>query len=170
MRTTRLLVLAAAGALVIGLVMSRQINAAPPKGKQAPAFSGESLDGKKITLADYKGKSAVLLNFFASWCGPCRSEYPHLKALDEEYGKRGIQVVSISLDDSRENAGKLAKDHGARFPVVHDAGGKVARQYGVTSIPLNVIIDDQGAVVQKILGADTGAIRAAVEKLAKPKP
>jgi peroxiredoxin len=80
-----------------------------------------------------------------------------------------VQVISISLDDDRDKAGSLAKDCGAKFPVVHDAKGDIAGKYGVNAIPLNVVIDSEGMVAQSILGADTDALKAAVEKVAKPK-
>jgi peroxiredoxin len=160
---------AAAVAVAVGLTFNGRLSAAPDRGKAAPAFVGETVDGKKISLADYKGKSAVLLNFFASWCGPCRSEYPHLKELDEQYGKRGFQVISVSVDQDRELAGMLAKKEGAKFPVVHDAKGELAARYGVSAIPHNVVIDAQGNVVETVLGADIKALKSAAERLSKPK-
>jgi peroxiredoxin len=168
MRHTRWLA-AAAAAVAVGLAFNGRLSAAPEKGKAAPAFVGETVDGKKISLAEYKGKSAVLLNFFASWCGPCRSEYPHLKELDEQYGKRGFQVISVSVDQDREAAGLLAKQAGAKFPVVHDAKGELANRFGVSAIPHNVIIDAQGNVVETVLGADIKALKSAAERLSKPK-
>jgi peroxiredoxin len=78
-------------------------------------------------------------------------------------------VISISVDDDRDKAGSLAKQVGAKFPVIHDAGGKVAELYGVTAIPLNVVVDIQGNVDQVILGADAAALKSAAERLAKPK-
>ena len=160
---------AAAAAVAVGLAVNGRLSAAPEKEKPAPALVGVTVDGKKISLADYKGKSAVLLNFFASWCGPCRSEYPHLKTLDERYGKRGFQVISISVDQNPELAAMLAKKAGAKFPVVHDAKGELATRFGVSAIPHNVIIDAQGNVVQTVLGADIKALEAAAERLAKAK-
>lgn len=158
-----------AAALVAGLVWSGRLSAAPEKGRPAPSFAVETMDGKKIALADYKGKSAVILNFFASWCGPCRSEYPHLKALDEQYGKRGVQVISVSVDSDRAAAGELARKAGAKFPVAWDSKGEVAKLYGVSAIPLNVVINPDGNVEQVILGADVEALKSAAERLAKPK-
>ncbi len=73
------------------------------------------------------------------------------------------------MDDDRNKAGTLAKQVGAKFPVIHDAKGKVAEQYGVSAIPLNVVIDTSGNVDQVILGADTEALKSAAERLAKPK-
>ena len=78
-------------------------------------------------------------------------------------------MISISLDDDRDKAGSLAKQVGAKFPVIHDAGGKVAGLYGVTAIPLNVVVDTEGNVDQVILGANAAALKAAAERLAKPK-
>lgn len=125
------------------------------------------MEGKKIALADYKGKSAVILNFFASWCPHCRDEYPHLKELDEQYGKRGVQVISISVDAGRAQAGELARLTGAKFPVIHDPRDEVASRYGVTGIPMNVVIDRDGNVNQVIVGADIAALKSAAERLSR---
>lgn len=81
-----------------------------------------------------------------------------------------MQVISLSVDDDRAKAGLLAKQVGAKFPVVHDAGGKVAALYGVTGIPLNVVVDRKGMVDQVILGADAEALQSAAERLATPAP
>jgi peroxiredoxin len=78
-------------------------------------------------------------------------------------------VISLSVDDDRDKAGSLAKQVGASFPVIHDAGGKVAGLYGVSAIPLNVVVDTEGNVDQVILGANAEALKAAAERLAKPK-
>jgi peroxiredoxin len=78
-------------------------------------------------------------------------------------------VISLSVDDDPAKAGSLAKQVDAKFPVIHDAKGKVAEQYGVTAIPLNVVIDTDGNVDQVILGSDADALKSAAERLAKPK-
>ncbi len=78
-------------------------------------------------------------------------------------------MISVSVDDTRDKAAEPAKQIGAKFPVVHDAKGEIATRYGVSAIPLNVVIDSQGKVVQSIVGADIEALKAAVEKQAKPK-
>lgn len=79
-------------------------------------------------------------------------------------------MISVSLDDDPAKAGTLAKQAGAKFPVIHDAGGKLAGQYGVTAIPLNVVIAPSGNVDEVILGANAEALKSAAERLAKPKP
>jgi alkyl hydroperoxide reductase subunit AhpC len=89
--------------------------------------------------------------------------------LDDEYAKRGVQVISISVDQDREKAGELARQVGAKFPVVHDATGQIAQRYGVTAIPLNVVVDPRGNVAQVIVGADLPALKAAAERFARPK-
>jgi peroxiredoxin len=78
-------------------------------------------------------------------------------------------VISLSVDEDPAKAGSLAKQVGAKFPVIHDAKGKVAEQYGVTAIPLNVVVDTDGNVDTVILGADAEALKSAAERLAKPK-
>ena len=78
-------------------------------------------------------------------------------------------MISISVDQDREKAGALAKQIGAQFPVVYDGKGEVAQRYGVTAIPLNVVVDQQGKVAEVIVGADLPALKAAAERLAKAK-
>jgi peroxiredoxin len=80
-----------------------------------------------------------------------------------------VRVISISLDRDRSQAGELAKQVGAKFPVVYDAQGEVAGRYGVSGIPLNVVVDRRGYVAQVILGADTEALQSAAQRLARPK-
>src|SRR5271156_7064427 len=84
----------------------------------APDFSLESLDGKTIHLSDLRGK-AVLLNFWATWCGPCKIEMPWFVDLQNQYGAQGLQIVGVAMDDgSKEDIAKFAKDMGVNYPIV----------------------------------------------------
>jgi peroxiredoxin len=84
----------------------------------APDFSLESLDGKTMRLSDLRGK-AVLLNFWATWCGPCKIEMPWFVDLQNQYGSEGLQIVGVAMDDaSKEDIGKFAKDLGVNYPIL----------------------------------------------------
>ena len=98
-------------------------------GKPAPDFTLESLEGKNIHLSGYKGQ-AVLLNFWATWCGPCKIEMPWFVELQKEYGPQGLQIVGVAMDDaSKEDIAKFVKEMGVNYPILI---GKedVGNQYG----------------------------------------
>lgn len=88
------------------------------KASPAPDFTLESLDGKSVRLSDLRGK-AVLLNFWATWCGPCKIETPWLVELQNQYGAQGLQVIGVAMDDSgKEDIAKFAKDMGVNYPIL----------------------------------------------------
>ena len=95
----------------------------------APDFSLESLDGTTMRLSDLRGK-AVLLNFWATWCGPCKIEMPWFVDLQNQYGSQGLQIVGVAMDDaSKEDIGKFAKDMGVNYPILIGKEA-VGDQYG----------------------------------------
>ena len=118
----------------------------------APDFSLESLDGKTLRLSDFRGK-AVLLNFGATWCGPCKIEMPWFVELQNQYASQGLQIVGVAMDDaSKEDISKFAKDMGVNYPILigKDAVGE---QYGgVPALPESFLIGRDGKIVDKILG------------------
>jgi cytochrome c biogenesis protein CcmG/thiol:disulfide interchange protein DsbE len=134
----------------------------PLQGKPAPAFTLEDLSGKKVSLASYRGK-AVLINFWATWCGPCKIETPWLIELRNRYAAQGFEVLGISADDlDRGDPQKLSdeKKEIARFvqqmhmpyPVLID-GGSLSHPYGgLDSLPSSFFVDRQGNVVATQLG------------------
>ena len=89
------------------------------KGQLAPDFELDSLDGKNMKLSDFRGK-AVLLNFWATWCGPCKIEMPWFVELQKEYGPQGFQIVGVAMDEdaSTEDIAKFAKQMGVNYPVL----------------------------------------------------
>ncbi len=132
-----------------------------------PDFTGTSLSGQKVTLSAYRGKSPVVLNFFAEFCGPCRQEFPHLKALDEQYRAKGLKVIAVSLDESRDAASSIPNEHRVKFPVVFDPKGTIAASYGVQAIPHTLVIDRDGKVHSSIIGLDLKALDRAVDSVMK---
>lgn len=132
-------------------------------GKRAPTFTLKSLEGKSVQLTDFHGK-AVLLDFWASWCQPCREELPVIQKIHEDLGDRGLVVVSVNLE-SEELARPVVKEDKLTYIVVVDADGKVAEQYQVDPIPRVVIIDREGKVVADLAGATPEEdLRAAIKK------
>jgi cytochrome c-type biogenesis protein len=131
----------------------------------APDFSLESIDGRTVRLSDLRGK-AVLLNFWATWCGPCKIEMPWFVDLQKEYGSQGLQIVGVAMDDaSKEDIAKFAKDMGVNYPILIGKDS-VGDQYGgVPALPESFLISRDGKIVDKIVGLiGKGEIEEAVKK------
>jgi peroxiredoxin len=118
----------------------------------APDFALESLDGKTMHLSDFRGK-AVLLNFWATWCGPCKIEMPWFVDFQKQYGSQGFQIVGVAMDDaSKEDIAKFAKDMGVNYPILIGKEA-VGDQYGgVPALPETFLIGRDGKIVDKIIG------------------
>lgn len=122
-------------------------------GRPAPLFVATDLQGRKVALADYRGQP-VMLNFWASWCIPCREEFPLLKRY------QGAQVLGVIFDDSEENAREFMAEQRATWPGLLDPHGRIAAAYGVAKkpgIPVTVFIDANGKVTGIHLGPLTAA-------------
>ncbi|MDP6102955.1 MAG: redoxin domain-containing protein [Dehalococcoidia bacterium] len=119
--------------------------------KPAPNFTLETLDGESVTLSDLKGK-VVLLDFWASWCPPCRQEAPGLAQVYKEYEDRGVEFIGISVWDHLNDA----KDYVQRFGIIYlsglDSQGTILVDYGVRGTPEKFLIDTQGQLVAKFIG------------------
>ena len=122
------------------------------KGKPAPGFSLESLEGKTVRLEDFRGK-AVLLNFWATWCQPCKIEMPWFEQLQKQYGPEGLQVVGIAMDDaSKEDIARFAKDVGVNYPILLGKESVGNAYGGVQFLPSTFFIDREGKMVDRIFG------------------
>jgi cytochrome c biogenesis protein CcmG/thiol:disulfide interchange protein DsbE len=121
-------------------------------GAQAPAWKLQDLDGKTVQLSDFKGK-VVVLDFWATWCPPCREEIPDFIALQKQYKNKGLVVVGVSLDQGGPGVvSSFAKTEGMNYPVVM-GNDDVATQYGdIQAIPTTFVIDRSGKVVAKHVG------------------
>jgi thiol-disulfide isomerase/thioredoxin len=120
-------------------------------GKDFPAFSEKDLNGKPLALADFKGK-VVLVDFWATWCGPCVDELPNVLAAYEKYHGKGFEIIGISLDQSRDALTAFIKERGMQWPQYFDGLGwknKLAEQYGIQSIPATFLLDGDGKIVAK---------------------
>ncbi len=118
-------------------------------GDTVPDFSGVRLDGSELKLADYKGK-VVLLDFWATWCGPCVAELPNVVKTFEKYRDKGLEIIGISLDNSKDDLTAFLKEHeGVTWPILFDGKswqGKIAQAYGVEAIPFALLIDGDGVI------------------------
>lgn len=137
------------------------------RGQLPPDFTGTTLDGRRITLSEFRGKNPVVLNFYAQFCGPCREEFPHLRELDERLGSRGLKVLAVSMDEDRKSAAAIPREARAHFPVIFDPGGSIARKYGVQAIPHTVVLDREGRVSTILIGLDNERLDRAVSTVLK---
>ncbi|MCY7314329.1 MAG: TlpA family protein disulfide reductase [Rubrivivax sp.] len=111
----------------------------------APDFTLKGADGRNMRLAEQRGQ-VVLVNFWASWCGPCKQEMPHLNRLYDKYRASGFTLLAINIDDDAKLGAATAAKWGLRFPVLLDADKKVTRQYDLGAMPATVLIDRDGKV------------------------
>jgi peroxiredoxin len=122
------------------------------RGIQAPDFELASLDGRKVKLSDFRGK-AVVLNFWATWCAPCKIEMPWFVDLQKQYGRDGLEIVGVAMDDSDPSKiAQFASEMGVNYPVLLGTN-KVSEAYGdVEYLPTTFYIDRQGKIVGKVAG------------------
>ena len=118
--------------------------------EQAPEFKLEGQQ-KYIELSDYRGQ-VVYIDFWASWCQPCRKSFGWMNKMQAVYGKKGFKVIAINLDESRNNADKFLKQVPADFDVAFDPRGDTAESYKVRAMPSSYIIDKHGNLVHANLG------------------
>jgi peroxiredoxin len=111
----------------------------------APDFTLRSADGKNLRLNEQRGQ-VVLVNFWASWCGPCRQEMPHLNRLYDKYRASGFTLLAVNIDDDPRQATGTATRWGLKFPVLLDADKAVSKLYDLGSMPATVLIDRDGRV------------------------
>jgi peroxiredoxin len=114
-------------------------------GDAAPDFSLPARSGKDLSLAQYKGQ-VVMINFWASWCGPCRKEMPLLDDIYRHYGKMGFTLLGVNVEPDRGSALAWLKQTPVSFPILFDAQNKVSKLFGVDVMPTTVFIDRKGNV------------------------
>lgn len=139
----------------------------------APGFTGEFFDGEQVSLAQYRGK-VVFLNFWASWCGPCRRETPMIEALWNDYKKTGdVVFLGVNIQDSRANAQAFMDEFSLTYPNLFDPTAKIAYLYGVTALPSTFIVDKKGELAERFVGAlegpgaDEASLRRILDNLRK---
>ncbi len=136
-----------------------QVNAA--LGQQRPEFAALDLNGEMRNIKEWKGK-LILLNFWATWCPPCKKEIPHFIELQKEYGDQGFQIIGIAIDDE-DAVRQYVEEVGMNYPslVVQDEGVLLAKRYGngIGALPYSVIINPDGEISYTIMG-ELSKIRA----------
>lgn len=120
-------------------------------GDQVPAFSFETLDGEKMDIEDFKGK-VVLLNFWATWCGPCIREFPELNKFAESQNDEEFVVLAMAREQNKETVKQFADENGYNFIFVSDLDKTVYSNFAEKSIPRNVVLDSNGKIIYQLLG------------------
>jgi peroxiredoxin len=134
-----------AATLVTLAFVSSSAGAAVTPQAPAPDFTLKSAEGRNLRLQEQRGQ-VVLVNFWASWCGPCKVEMPHLNKLHDKYKASGFTLLGVNIDDDPRHGAATAAKWGLRFPVLLDADKRVAKLYDLGSMPATVLIDRDGKV------------------------
>jgi len=116
---------------------------AAPTGAPAPTFTLSSSGGSEVSLAQYKGQ-VVMINFWASWCGPCRQEFPLLESIYKKYGRMGFTLIGVNVEPDSKAANDWLKQTPVSFPILYDKDSKVSKLYDVAGMPSTVLIDRSG--------------------------
>jgi len=122
-------------------------------GIPAPEFTFPDINGRNISLSDYKGK-VVLLNIWATWCPPCVYEMPSMQKLYNEFNGKNFKILAVSIDAAGVDVvAPFMKKHKLSFPALMDPKGTIKTMYGVTGVPESYIVDKQGILIGKVIGA-----------------
>ncbi|MGQ9524344.1 MAG: peroxiredoxin family protein [Armatimonadota bacterium] len=157
-RSTAVLAVVASAFLLVGL---KHTWAAPA----APDFTIPSIDGKPVKLSSFRNRKVVVISFFATWCPPCRMEMPHLQKLSTKYGKKDVVFLAVSVDAPGTDLKPFIQQYRLTFPVLHDTKGAAAKAYNVEAIPLLVIVDKKGRIVERIEGFEPDMERSVSAKI-----
>jgi thiol-disulfide isomerase/thioredoxin len=156
---TKLVVVFIAGLVAVSAdgqsIQSRLMNLGIGAARQPlepVAFELEDLDGTVHSLSDHLGK-VVFLNFWATWCGPCRFEMPSMERLHEELNEEGLVILAVDLQESKEQVSRFADELDLTFTILMDKTGTVGAQYGARSIPTTYLIDREGKIFARAIGA-----------------
>lgn len=129
----------------LACVLACQATHALEKGEPAPPLTVTAQKGGQLNLADFKGK-VVYLDFWASWCGPCKQSFPFMNEMQAKYGAKGFQVVGVNLDPKREDADGFLAKVPATFVIGYDPKGESPKRYAITGMPTSLLIGADGKV------------------------
>lgn len=165
------LLLAVAGVGSVALIRwSPRDTSGVEVGDRVPRFSAPDLSGAEVSFADHLGE-VVLVNIWATWCGPCRVEMPSIQASYDRFRDRGFTVLAVSIDAGPGHGEKVAsfvEEYGLTFPVILDPEGRIQRLLGTIGVPETFVLDREGRIVKRLIGAtdwDSGANQALIEEL-----
>jgi peroxiredoxin len=139
-------------------------------GHKAPAYSTSNLAGEEVSLDDYLGQ-VVLVNIWATWCGPCRVEMPSIQALYDHYKDRGFTVLAVSIDAGpgyTEKVREFVAELELTFPILLDPDGRITKAFQTIGVPETFVLDREGRIVKRVIGAtdwDSPANQALIEEL-----
>ena len=139
---------------IAAAVLAVNVNAAPASGP-APDFTAKSLAGPNVKLSELKGK-VVLVNFWASWCGPCRQEMPILDALAKANKDSGLVVLGVNQDEDSDERDAFLKDNGVSFPILDDSKNEIAKAYKSPAQPSSFFVDRKGNIAHVHQGFKAG--------------
>ena len=132
-------------ALVFSVFSAYSLASSGMEGQLAPDFSLKSSTGENLRLSEFRG-DVVMINFWATWCGPCRQEMPLLDELYSRYQRVGFNLLGVNIDDDSGRAMDMIEELGVNFPVLFDARKEVSKLYEVEAMPVTVIVDRTGTV------------------------
>jgi cytochrome c biogenesis protein CcmG, thiol:disulfide interchange protein DsbE len=151
---------AVVGLLAYGFTTDPRAVPSTMVGNTAPDFSLALFDGRTVRLSDFRGK-VVFLNFWSSWCPPCREEAPLLEAAWKRYQSRGVAFLGVAIQDTEEDARRFVRAFEITYPNGRDSNNRIAIDYGVYGIPETYFIDPNGRITAKYVGALSNTILAA---------
>ena len=131
--------------LVLAIFMGSSLASSGLTGQTAPDFVLKSATGENLRLSEYRG-DVVMINFWATWCGPCRQEMPLLDELYGRYQRVGFNLLGVNIDDDPRRAMAMVNELGISFPVLFDEDKKVSKLYEVEAMPLTILLDREGTV------------------------
>lgn len=131
--------------LAMALFAATSLASSGLTGQPAPDFALRSASGENLRLSEYRG-DVVMINFWATWCGPCRQEMPLLDELYARYNRVGFNLLGVNIDDDSSRAMDMVRELGVSFPVLFDDRKEVSRMYDVDAMPVTILVDREGNV------------------------
>jgi peroxiredoxin len=131
--------------IILAIFAASSLASSTLEGQSAPDFVLKSSAGNNLRLSEYRG-DVVMINFWATWCGPCRQEMPLLDDLYGRYERVGFTLLGVNIDDDSRRAMKMIEELGVKFPVLFDASKDVSKLYAVEAMPVTVLVDREGTV------------------------
>jgi peroxiredoxin len=131
--------------LLVTVLAATSLASSGLEGQVAPDFALKSSTGENLRLSEYRG-DVVMINFWATWCGPCRQEMPLLDELYTRYARVGFNLLGVNIDDDSRRAMQMVEELGINFPVLFDSRKEVSKLYEVEAMPVTVLVDREGTV------------------------